>query len=477
MEKCFYCGSPVGENEDNCRVCGASQKAYRMIIAASERAYNDGLLEAQAHDLSGAIVSLNRAVRFNKKNIKARDLLGLVYMKYGEPVLALREWVIARNFDPDDELADRYLNSVSDDAGLFDRIDTATRRFNTAYRYCQSGSTDLAIIEIKRVVHDNPGMVKARQLLALLYINNGEYSRAYHELKEAAKVDENNSLTARYMKEVRSHLAPDKKKKKQEKKKRRQTIEYNDGHDVVMMPRQTFIEALDNSKSGLINILIGIAIGVLCFVFIVAPTIRQRENEQARSALITANNKAATSKSDAASLQKQVDQLNTQLDKYEGQSDVKGSYESLIEAYNKSQSDDYDSASNDLEDVNEDLLDKNGKSLYKSVSDTVDQKVCAKKYEEGRSAYNSGDYETAIEDLKQVVKLDDTYENGDALYRLAEAYERNNDTKNAIKYYQKVVDDYANSYKGRNSARKVQQLQAASDDGSSDDDTTTDTQQ
>ena len=78
MEKCFYCGSPVGENEDNCRVCGASQKAYRMILASSEAAYNDGLVKAQAHDLSGAIVSLVRAVRYNKRNIKARELLGLV---------------------------------------------------------------------------------------------------------------------------------------------------------------------------------------------------------------------------------------------------------------------------------------------------------------------------------------------------------------------------------------------------------------
>lgn len=463
MEKCFYCGNPVGENEDNCRSCGASQKAYRMIMSSSERLYNDGLVKAQVHDLSGAIESLNRSVRYNKHNIKARDLLGLVYMEYGEPVLALREWVISKNFDPEDELADRYLNKVSNDAGLFDKIDTATRRFNTAYRYCQSGSTDLARIEIKRVVHDNPGMVKARQLLALLYINDEEYSKAYHELKEAASVDENNPLTSRYLKEVRSHLVPDKKKKNRKKQQASPTVGFNDGHDTVIMPRQTFIEALDNSKSGLFNILIGIAIGVLAFVFLVAPTIRQRQNDNARSALITANSKAATSKSDAASLQKQVDQLNTQLDKYEGQSDVKGSYEALIEAYNKASSDDYDTAANDIEKVNQKLLDENGKELYKTVSDTVDQKVMAQKYEEGRSAYNSGDYDTAIEDLKEVIKLDDTYENGDALYRLAEAYERNNDTDNAIKYYQKVADDYANSYKGRNSTRKLQQLQASDD--------------
>ncbi|MDD6428345.1 MAG: tetratricopeptide repeat protein [Lachnospiraceae bacterium] len=459
MEKCFYCKSPISEEQDRCPSCGASQKAYRMIMASSEMAYNEGLERACEHDLSRAIESLSRAVRFNKRNIKARNLLGLVYMEYGEPVLALREWVIAKNFAPDDELSDRYLNSVSQDVGLFDRIDTATRRFNTALKYCQSGSTDLALIEIKRVIHDNPGMVKARQLTALLYINDKQYSKAYNELKEAEKVDWNNPLTARYIKEVKKHLVPEKKHR--EKKVRRQTIEYNDGHDVVMIPRQTFIEALDNSKSGLFNILLGIAIGVLCFIFVVTPTIRIRENEKARTALITANNKAASSKSDAATLKKQVDELKSQLDRYEGQSDVKGSYESLLESYSKSQDEDYDSASNDLSDVNQDLLDKNGKALYKTVSDTVDQKVCEKKYTEGRQALARHDYKAAIEAFSQVVKLDDSYENGDALYRLAEAYEDNGDKDNAIKYYNKVVDKYADSYKGRSSARKIQTLQSS----------------
>ena len=217
MEKCFYCGNPIGEDERTCRFCGADQRAYRMILASSEKDYNDGLVRAQAHDLSGAIDSLNRSVRYNKKNTKARDLLGLVYMKYGEPVLALREWVIAKNFDPEDELADRYLNSVSEDAGFYDKIDNATKKFNTAFKYARAKAFDLATLELKAVVRENPGMVKARQLLALIYIQDGEYSKAYAELKAAKQVDESNPLTTRYMKEVRSHLVSEKKKKRKAK--------------------------------------------------------------------------------------------------------------------------------------------------------------------------------------------------------------------------------------------------------------------
>ena len=106
------------------------------------------------------------------------------------------------------------------------------------------------------------------------------------------------------MKEVRSHLVSEKKKKRKERAERRSTVAINDGHDVVLMPRQTFIEALDNSKSGLFNILIGIAIGILAFVFIVSPTMKQRENEETRKALITANSTSASSKSDVADLKK-----------------------------------------------------------------------------------------------------------------------------------------------------------------------------
>ncbi|MGN0241150.1 MAG: tetratricopeptide repeat protein [Candidatus Weimeria sp.] len=462
MEKCFYCGNSIGEDERTCRFCGADQKAYRMIMATSEKEYNDGLIQAKAHDLSGAIESLNRSVRFNKKNTKARDLLGLVYMKYGEPVLALREWVIAKNFDSEDELADRYLNSVSEDAGFYDKIDNATKKFNTAFKYARAKAFDLAALELKAVIKENPGMVKARQLLALIYIQSGEYQKAYAELKAAKQVDESNPLTTRYMKEVRSHLVSEKKKKRKERAERRSTVAINDGHDVVLMPRQTFIEALDNSKSGLFNILIGIAIGVLAFVFIVSPTIRQRENEETRKALITANSTSASSKSDVADLQKQVDELNTKLQKYEGKSDLKGSYENLLKAQLEATSDgDLDAASTALDKVNKKLLSTNGKTLYNSLADQIDQQTLVTKYSEGTTAFRNGKYSDAIDALKAVVDIDETYDNGEAMYELAEAYENNGDTKNALKYYKKVAKDYSNYYRGRNSASKVQQLQSA----------------
>ena len=60
--------------------------------------YNDGLKKAQIRDLSGAIVSLKRSLQFNRENITARNLLGLVYYGRGEVAEALVEWIISKNF-------------------------------------------------------------------------------------------------------------------------------------------------------------------------------------------------------------------------------------------------------------------------------------------------------------------------------------------------------------------------------------------
>ena len=58
------------------------------ILYQSNYWYNDGLRKAQIRDLSGAIDLLKRSLKFNKLNVQARNLLGLVYVETGEAVAA-----------------------------------------------------------------------------------------------------------------------------------------------------------------------------------------------------------------------------------------------------------------------------------------------------------------------------------------------------------------------------------------------------
>ena len=78
----------------------------KKIMYQSNSWYNDGLRKAQVRDMSGAIVSLQQSLQYNRENIAARNLLGLVYYGIGEVSEALVEWIISKNLCPRDNIAD-----------------------------------------------------------------------------------------------------------------------------------------------------------------------------------------------------------------------------------------------------------------------------------------------------------------------------------------------------------------------------------
>ena len=93
--KCYNCGAKLGR-ENICPECGVNVKIYKKIVMASNEYYNDALAKASVRDLSGAIESLKTSLKFNKLNIDARNLLGLIYFEMGEVVEALTEWSSVR---------------------------------------------------------------------------------------------------------------------------------------------------------------------------------------------------------------------------------------------------------------------------------------------------------------------------------------------------------------------------------------------
>ena len=86
--ECYRCGATLGR-ESFCPSCGTDVKVYKKIMQTSNAYYNQALSRAGVRDLSGAVESLKKSLRFNKKNIQARNLLGLVYFEMGETVSCL----------------------------------------------------------------------------------------------------------------------------------------------------------------------------------------------------------------------------------------------------------------------------------------------------------------------------------------------------------------------------------------------------
>ena len=109
---CPKCGGVVSFQNRQCEKCGEDLAQYRRVCALSNRYYNEGLSKAKVRDLSGAVIDLKNSLQLNKRNIQARNLLGLIYNEMGETVLALGEWVISKNYQEEDNLADEYMNII-----------------------------------------------------------------------------------------------------------------------------------------------------------------------------------------------------------------------------------------------------------------------------------------------------------------------------------------------------------------------------
>ena len=177
---CYNCGCRLSE-KDFCTGCGADVALYKKIIYTSNFFYNEGLEKASVRDLSGAVTSLRQSLKFNKNNVEARNLLGLVYFEMGEVVKGLSEWVISKNLRAKKNIADDYIDMIQENPSRLETINQTIKKYNLALGYCQQDSLDLAVIQLKKVLSLNPKFVRAHQLLALLYMREEEWEKKQQE--------------------------------------------------------------------------------------------------------------------------------------------------------------------------------------------------------------------------------------------------------------------------------------------------------
>lgn len=200
--KCYRCNSRLADERNICPKCGADVRLYRKIIYTSNQYYNLGLTRAKARDLTGAAECLRISIQLYKKNVNARNLLGLVYYEMGEAALALKEWVISKNYRHRGNIADEYIQDLRDNRQSLDSADHSIHKFNQALEYAKTGARDLAVIQLKKVISVNPRMLKAYLLLALLYMDEQKYDQAKAVIKKCLEIDRGNPQAMSYEREL-----------------------------------------------------------------------------------------------------------------------------------------------------------------------------------------------------------------------------------------------------------------------------------
>ena len=312
--RCYVCNS-VLSSLDVCESCGAEVAIYKKIVKMSNSYYNMGLAKAKNRDLSGAADLLRRSVRIDKNNIKARNLLGLVYFEMGEGVEALREWVISKNIQPDKNVADQYIKEVQSNPNKLDTMNQTIRKFNKALGYAWEGSDDLAIIQLKKVLALNPRLVKGHQLLSLIYMKKKEYQKAKKILAKAIKIDVCNPLTIRYLKEVDEYIELETGKKPDAKEvEEKKPLSGND----VIIPRSTYKET-NYALTTFLNIVIGIFIGAAMVFFLVTPAKEKTAATEYKNLVTEYAGKLDKVNTQMSELEKQIENLKAERDSYKNQ--------------------------------------------------------------------------------------------------------------------------------------------------------------
>jgi len=451
-----------------CTNCGADVARYKRIMGTANLYYNEALEKAGVRDLSGAVESLRQCLKLNKNHVEARNLLGLVYFEMGEAVAAMSEWVISKNLRPSKNIADDYLDMMQNDPTTLESISQTIKKYNQALTYCYQGSLDLAVIQLKKVISLNPKFVQAHQLLALLYINEEKWKEAKRELEKCRRVDVNNTITLRYLQEVDSMLEVESETGfGGGRKKAVDTVKYRRGNETIIQPLNN---RESKSVTTLLNILVGIVIGIAAAWFLVLPAQVQNAKQGIDAELKAVNEEMDVKTATIAQLEQNIKTLTSEKEKlqaelvgYTGEDGQLSAVENLLNAVDIYMKDPTDTSSvaEYLDMIDEMTVDTAGvafENVYNHLRTQVGTSVGKSYYDTGMEAYQNETYEDAIEYLSRAFSYDNT--NGEALYNLGNAYRKSGDNANAVATYQQVIELFPNTEKANRSQSYINEMTA-----------------
>ena len=414
----------------------------KKFLYQSNQWYNDGLKKANIRDLSGAIASLKKSLQYNRDNVAARNLLGLMYYGRGEVVEALVEWVISKNIKSHGNIATYYIKKVQESPSELEVINQAVKKYNQCLTYCQQGGEDLAAIQLTKVVAAHPTFLKAYQLLALIYMETEQYAKARQMIRRAHKLDTTNEVTLRYMHELKQ-LRNDKAAKLKEEKG--QTVSYKLGNETIIQPVSATLK--DNATLlTILNIVIGLVVGATVVWFLIVPTVRQNMTLKTNKEVIAYSEQIAAKESEIDLLVKELEQYKAESEATANEKAVAqgtaGSYEALVAAIQNYYKEGYSRSTlaDELLAVRVESLGEVGRAAYDAISNEVFEEQCASLYDSAQKSYDVANYGTVVEKMERAVQMKEQYADGGALLLLMKAYIGTEDTEKATTTYNRIVE-------------------------------------
>lgn len=370
---CMNCGAFLADKDlDYCPHCGCNVLIQKKVEYLSKLYYNQGLEKASIRDLSGAVNCLKQSLTFNKRNIQARNLLGLVYFETGEVVAALSEWVISKNLQPTRNIANEYINRLQANSNKLDAINETIRKYNNALALCRDGHEDMAAIQLRKILTQNSKLIKGYHLLALIYMKNHDWGKARRILRKAARIDKTNTTTLRFLREVDERTGVTTRLDQQKKGLFGKKAKESYGDEVARNAAVQSAAYKENSRISLfVTLMVGVAAGAAAFWLLAVPAIKQGIYREANQQIVQYSESLASQGAELTRVQGQAkesgdvaEEVILQLDSEQKKST---SYQALLNAYVAYKQNEYDAAALEIQKVYEDQIGDDVKGIYNTI--------------------------------------------------------------------------------------------------------------
>ena len=355
--------------------------------------------------------------------------MDLFIFETGEAVSALSEWIISKNIMPEHNIASEYIAKLQAEPAKLDMINQTIKKSTARSNAAREGNEDVAAIQLKKILSQNPKLIKGYHLLALIHIKKEEYEKARKILKKAARIDKTNSTTLRFLKKSTSrqeHRLLWKPRRFARRGKAEEDVEkvLTDrlaASDAVIQP-PTFRES--SYMATLLNIFLGLVLGGLVVWFLIGPGHEQNITREADEKIIEYTATMASQEAQISELQSQVDALNETTASAQQQVDAANqkttSYENLMKAVDAYQQGNTSQTSNALMEVNTDNLSVEAKAVYDEIYEDIQDDMFNELKDEGVEAFDNAEYTTAIDRLTKAREIN--AQDYVVLNRLAHAY-------------------------------------------------------
>lgn len=459
--KCPYCNNRIDDIK-YCGICGGKIEWIKPFYEKSQYYYNKGYFHARQRELSSAIPYLEKAIYFNKHNIEAKNLLGLIYFELGQVSLALKSWILSEALCKEDNLAATYIEILQDHPKQLENYKDSIVLYNRALRYLQKKNDDMAIIRLKKAIHLNPHFLEARNLLALCYMYQKQNHKALTQIHYVLQKDQSNTKALHFLKEIETP-------KDGGEERNSSIIEAPHINDLDIT---TAIQPQKVLNRGAIfgRYVLYFIFGALCMFGIQVGLITPTQTTQLQQELYDRTTENASIKvqldtfmQDSEVKMGELLQTNTKL-QAENESlkkeYMKASQESKLgEARMLKEKGDFKASAEVLNNISASDLKEDKIVLYEELKANVYPKAGEAFYNEGYKLYQADQsIDAMIQFEKTLLFVPQTKVGGNALYYMGQIEEKNNNISKAVQYYNIILEDYTGTSAYNKAKERIKKL-------------------